>query len=24
VIDGVLRNYYNFMTLMILEMEREL
>ena len=24
VIDGVLLNYYNFMTLMILEMEREL
>ena len=24
VIDGVLRNYYNFMTLMIFEMEREL
>jgi len=24
LIDGVLQNYYNFMTLMILEMEREL
>jgi len=24
LVDGVLQNYYNFMTLMILEMEREL